>query len=337
MKIDDFTAPVFNPMIGELKPRGYILSHLSSVHACLDRLGIGVPVAWLYGVTGYAFMLNIPKGVNCAGPTLWDWRSIKDRMPFLGADLSQFVYAQKSDKDFTAQKQKGITFTKEMFSEGVPLYGCEFGFPEFYTVQKADDTGFTYAWMGLLDMQAFTVERSWDEFGTLDVGVLFVSAVKRAAEKPDDMKAISAALSFAVAVGHAEAGFLDGADVGLRGYDRWITSLTDGSLKEGVWCHPHGTTHNAANWWECRSHAGEFLVQCAGKVGDDLGKRFLRAAEHYRDVAHALARVRAWFPWGMSDDLPSLELVEKTTKELKRARESESRGLALLDEVQRKI
>lgn len=324
-------------MAGALTPRGHILSHLSAVHACLDRLGLGVPVAWLYGVTGYAFMLNIPKGIMCAGPTMWDWRSIKDRTPYLGADLSRFVYAHQDDDDFAEQKQKAITFTKEMLSEGVPLYGCEFGYPEFYTVQKADDAGFTYAWTSGEDLRAVTVERSWEQFGTLDVGVLFVGAVKRAAEVPDDMKAVAAALSFAVDVGHAEPGFLDGADVGLRGYDRWITSLTDGSLKEGVWCHPHGTTHNAANWWECRSHASEFLVQCAGKFGGDLAKEFLLAAEHYREVARALARVRAWFPWGMPEELPSTELVVKTTRELERAKESETTGLELLDRLRRRI
>jgi len=324
------------PKLAHFAPRGYILSHLSAVHACIDRLGIGVPTAWLYGVTGYAFMLNIPKGVSCAGPTLWNWRSIKDRTQYLGVDLSDFVFAHRDDADFADQRKKGRAFTEENLAAGAPLYGCELGFPEFYVVRSCGDTGFTYAWMNLMEMQPVTGNTAWEEFGVKDVGVLFVGAAKKAGAS-DDARAIAEALAFAVEVGHAKPGYLEGTNVGLRGYDTWIASLTDGSLKEGPWCHPHGTTHNAACWWECRSHAGEFLVLCARAVGGELASRLLRASEHYRSSAAALARVRAWWPWGMPGELPSDELVGKTTKELRSAKESESRGLELLDTVRGRL
>src|SRR5512142_1975841 len=70
----------------DCKPRLGYCSHLGALQGCMDRLGVDVDPAWLYGVTGYAFMINVPHGVCCSGPQAWDWYQICQRTPNVGID-----------------------------------------------------------------------------------------------------------------------------------------------------------------------------------------------------------------------------------------------------------
>ena len=41
-----------------------MVTHLGVLGPCLAYLDRGVDDAWLFGATGYAFMINVPKGVG---------------------------------------------------------------------------------------------------------------------------------------------------------------------------------------------------------------------------------------------------------------------------------
>ena len=38
------------------------ISYLGCIEGCLDYLELDVSDAWLYGITGHAFAINLPKG-----------------------------------------------------------------------------------------------------------------------------------------------------------------------------------------------------------------------------------------------------------------------------------
>ena len=319
-------------------------NHLAALQGCMDRLGVDVGPAWLYGVTGYAFMINIPRGVCCSGPTAWDWNLICERTPNIGIDTSEYVLSFKNRDDFEGKKKEAIAFTKAKHQEGVPLYGAEFGHPEFYTISGTSEEGFTYVETNGLAGTYLTTFSTWEDFGTIDVGILFVGAVQKSEGTADDQKAVADALDFALAVGHGKPEDLRGEwlnlrneQIGLRAYDMWITSLDDGSLSEGPWNHPHGTTYNADVWTYCRVRAEQFLRLCPEKLSSKLKLEFTGAAEVYGEVAEALLKVKALFPFGMSSDLPSSELVAETSKQLQKAKEAESRGLDLLASIRKML
>lgn len=310
-------------------------NHLQMVQGCMDRLGVDVEAAWLYGVTGWAFMINIPRGVCCSGPSAWEWYRICERTPSIGVDTSEYVLSHKDDEDFGERKKEAIAFTKARHDAGVPLYGAEFGYPEWYMVSATDERGLKYVYTNGLERTYCTTFRTWEDFGTVDVGILFVGAVRRSEGTADDHRALADALDFALAVGHASPGYLGGEHVGLRAYESWITGLSDGSLADGPWNHPDGTTYNGGFWHDCRVRAEQFLRLCPERLSGRLEPEFTRAADEYGQVAEGLAQVHALFPYGMSSDLPSPELVAQASEHLRTAQEAENRGLDMLASIRK--
>lgn len=321
------------------RPRMEGNNHLSAIMGCMDYLGVEVDRAWLYGISGYAFLINIPPGVCCSGPTAWAWDRICQRLPAAGIDASQYVLSfMKRDPGFAQAKQRAIAFTREQYDRGVPLYGAEFGYPEFYTIGDIDEGGFTYVYRNELDGTWATVHRTWEAFGTIDVGILFVGAVRRFETVVEPRIAIADSLDFALAVGTAPAGYLGGATMGLRAYDAWIAGLRDrAALAEGPWNHPDGTTYNAGFWSDARRSAAEFLRSCSPKLDGRLSSEFAQAADRYSQVAAQLERVHELFPYGMDPALPSVEVVEQAADCLCQAAAAENDGLALLAEIRRML
>jgi hypothetical protein len=320
-----------------LKRRPYFISHLGAIHGCIDFLGVDIDPAWIFGATGYAFMINVPKGVGCWGPTAWDWQTIMARTPNIGIDTSEWTLSFKNRADFVDMKTAAIDFTRTNFSEGIPLYGCEFGHPEFYTITGIEDSGFTYLWWNVLEDKGYTVLRTWEDFGLVDVGILFVGSVRKTGTTLDDMKTISDALHFALTVRDSEASALGGQSIGIKAYDTWIESLQDGSLSEGPWCHPDGTSHNAWCWCECRGYAVKFLQICAEKVSGSLSSEFFGAAEQYKQVYEALGKVTRLFPYNQSAAMPSNETVESASIELRKAKDAEQKGLEIIEKIYKEI
>ena len=45
------------------------VSYIRCIKGCLNYLKMDVSTAWLFGATGYAFIINIPEGLDVSGPT----------------------------------------------------------------------------------------------------------------------------------------------------------------------------------------------------------------------------------------------------------------------------
>jgi len=315
-------------------PRKYNVSHLMCLHACIDQVGIEVDAPWLFGTTGYAFMMNLSTGAMVAGPTWWNFASVLPRTMNMGIDCSEYVYSRYGDPDFSEKKEKAIALVKRSWDEGIPAYSAEFGFPEFFTIAGYSEEGvFGNSWCYRDGKpRLFT----WDSLGVADAGVLIVSTARKADSRPDDAKAIRDALLFAVEVGHAEQGYLDGDAVGLRAYDAWIDKLQE-QLRMGSRKHPNNADHHTENWWECRHYAPQFLQQASEKTRGNLSRDLRGAAEQYSKVLEAWDSVRKLCHYWMKPEEHTRESLTQTVAHLEAAKEAESKGLEMLEMIAKSL
>ena len=113
-----------------------------------------------------------------------------------------------------------------------------------------------------------------------------------------------------------------------------LSGLSDDSLSGGPWNHPHGTGYNALFWHDCRMRAEQFLRMCPDKISNKLTAEFMGAAEVYGKLTEVLAKVKS-ITHSIGSDLPSLEIVEELSKNIREARDIESKGLDLLANIRK--
>jgi hypothetical protein len=315
-----------------LKPTPHRIGHLGALQGCLECLGRGVHPSWLFGATGYAFMLNVFKGVHWVGPTGWDTMSIKERMSNLGVNTDSYLLAWANQPDWQQKRVRAVEFLRDRLTAGVPCYGCELSQPGYFTIHGFDDEGFMYVWANLVDGQLYQVQRVWGAIGSGDMGMLLVGSVEPIETTPDNVKTVRDALRFAIEVATAEEGALSGASVGLRGYDTWATSLEDGSWQQNPWCHPFGTGNNAACWYECRAHAAVFLQLVGQYVPKAPASVIAQAVKFYQAIAAELAKVAQLFPYANAPP-PTPQTIAIAAQALRTAKASEERAVHLLERI----
>ena len=121
---------------------------------------------------------------------------------------------------------------------------------------------------------------------------------------------------------------------GIQGYDLWIRCL-----ETGEWRKPGlpGVHHNVACWHECRCYAERFLRLAGEKLGGDLEPLFGEAADHYRTVRKALCEMQTIFVYEYP--LPPVDEagVARGVQLLRTAKEAETKGLAIIETIVRKL
>lgn len=305
------------------------ISHMGCIKGCLDFLKIRASDAWVYGVTGHAFILNIHETVCPSGPTAWNTEAIHR----LGAGIgykAESVLSQRSEKGFAAAQKRAWEMACRAIDKDVPCYGWELAVPEFYVINGYDDTGYLYA--GPLH-EAGAGPKPWHELGSSDIGCLEVHAL-HPADKLEEPRAIAEALRFAVEfAAHPEKWTADKYRGGPAGYDAWMNALEAGKA-DGF-----GMAYNAIAWEECREQAVAFLkeaqLQCAG----DFRALFDDAVGHYRTVANELRKVSDLFPFlgvppeKRAEYVRDLKRCEKAVNALRTARDTEAEGLGVLEKI----
>jgi len=124
------------------------VSHLGCVKGCLDYLGIDMTDAWLYGGTGYAFIIDISADSCPSGPTAWMTKMLFDGGINLGYRFEMVMGWKQGTADFQKLQAEAWEFTKTNIDEGSPVYGWELAIPEFYVVNGYDQVGYYYSGPG---------------------------------------------------------------------------------------------------------------------------------------------------------------------------------------------
>ena len=304
---------------------------LGCIKGCLEYLGREIDDAWLYGVTGAAFMLNIDEKVDVSGPTSWDCAHLRAMAPHLGISLRGSVRALVSDADFEAKQQAAARFVQERVDAGVPCYGWD-GCMEWLTVNGYSDTAclqFSHYFGDGFRAQP------WPKLGRQVPHVFEVTSVESTESPVDERASVRAALEFALSQRPTGKPLDQRNAQGVQGYDLWIHCLETGEWREADGLP--GVHHNVACWHECRCYAERFLRLAGEKIGGDMQPLFEEAADHYLAVRKALCAMQPIFVYKYP--LPPVDEagVKRGVALLRAAKEEESRGLAVIERIVREL
>ncbi len=309
------------------KPRW--VSHLGCLQGCLDYLDLGLSDAWLFGVSGHAFIINIHEEVCPSGPTAWNTERMLALCRNVGCSLD-VVTGHKSQDDFRAKQKAAWDKVRAAIDKGTPCYGWELEIPEFYVVYGYDDTG--YYFRGPL-CDAGKGPFPWQKLADTGIGALEIVAVGREKAAPVE-RTVKEALSFAVEHSrNPDTWVFPRYRTGLTGYDLWIEALR-GNRAGGF-----GVAYNAAVWAECRRYAQEFLCEVRERLDGSVATIVGGAIASYGAVSKQLSLVAEAFPFhGVSDEQKKAHVQDAGRRTsaidaLQAARRSEEQGLKALTEI----
>jgi hypothetical protein len=311
------------------------VSHLGCIKGCLEYLNLDVTDAWLFGGTGHAFIINVHETVCPSGPTAW----MTEMLGRLGRNLGynvDCVFGMKAEPGFGEKQQHAWEFVNQAIDNGVPCYGWELDIPEFYVVFGYDDgdggtvPGYYYSGPGCDGGKG---PKAWREYGDTEIGIVEMYSVTPG-ERAADVKTVKEALAFALE--HAEnpaQWIFPKYRAGLAGYDNWITAVESGTA-DGF-----GMAYNAAVWNECRGFAVLFLKEAKVRLGEQAAAVFDEAIRHYEVVARNLQTVADTFPFhGMEPEhIKDPDRLKVALESLRAARAAEASGLAVLNEIVKKL
>ena len=306
------------------------ITQLGCIKGGLDFLGREISFPWLYGGTGYAFVLNIQETLDPSGPTCWDTRPVFDLAPNLGYRVSGFSIEKAEAGDtYPAKQRQAWDFVRASLDSNLPCYGWELQpyIPDYYIVNGyeedgASGTGGGYLYSGWMSGGPL----DWRTLGEIDVQVLQVYCIELVEPAPDE-KVVKDALTTVIQHSVTSSGWFaqPGYATGPAGFDLWAESLETGrAVRDG-----HG--YNAATWLECREMAVEFLKEAHRRLPGLCDEALVEAAGHYMIVCEQLRAVLALNPFQTEtwDNETKLQSPEAASL-LRQAGAAERKGLEYL-------
>lgn len=299
--------------------------HLGCLKGSLDYLGIPVSRPWLAGTTGQAFTIGIVQQI-CLSSVFarLEEAYLDGTMTRLGKNLGYHLEYHRfagDDPEAQQKREQGWNRLKDAIDAGHPCYGYYNFCYQLYVGYDEDGfyigSGATNASQGPCTLQ--------------DSGDLCIVSPSPATASGDH-NAVKDGLTFAVA--HARAGDTGQPhDVnayvayGRAAYDRWIAAMQAG--KES------GTWRAIDHYVRCRELAVQFLAEAEERLGDDVASTVREARAEYQSVcdtlwpiADAFGQGKKPIPFGQPGSFHT-EAAER----LRDARDSETKGLALLERI----
>jgi hypothetical protein len=268
------------------------ITQLGCIKGCLDYLAKEVSFPWLYGGTGYAFVLNIEASLDPSGPSCWDTHPLFDLAPNLGYQVSGFSIEKAAAGDsFPARQREAWDFVRAALDRGLPCYGWELHpfVPDYYVIngyEEGDPGGYFYSgWVsgGPTD---------WRTLGDRAVKVLQVYRVETVEPAPDE-KVVKTALKTVIQRSATSSGWFSDPSFasGPAGFDLWAVALETGrAIRDGH-------AYNTATWLECREMAAAFLHEARLRLPGRCDDAFAGAAGDYEQVCGYLREALALNPF----------------------------------------
>jgi len=313
---------------------GKHMTHMGVIGAGVRYIGREISDGWLYGATGYAFIMNIAENVAIAGPGAAQLNYIRNLEPNLGISTRDRLSSVVMAPDFAEKQVAAWEFLKEKLDAGIPCYGTGVTFIMFFVIYGYEREDILYA-SDMVDGRRGRV--SWRDLGRIDDGGGFeVGSVEAIDVVLDDRRTVKDAFEFALSVGAERKNqVFDSGVSGLAAYDAWIAYIEAGTaLAPGI-------SYNADCWQECRYYAEQFLREAGERIGAELQPLFEGAADHYKDVHVALNGIRELFPFGKAfqefHGKPAYKFhgsdYAKAVEFLKTAKAAEAAGLQVIGEI----
>ena len=97
-----------------------------------------------------------------------------------------------------------------------------------------------------------------------------------------------------------------------------------------------GMGYNAAVWHECRKYAVDFLGEAQERLGGLVPDLFSQAINHYEQVADRLDDLSQSYPFIAESGPQTISIDDQCLEAvgwLKEARQSEAKGLSVLEQI----
>ena len=319
-------------VLKELNWKTEWVSQLGCVKGCLEYLNIDIPDYWLFGGTGYAFILNIHKNVEASGPEAWDTEMIRNLGKNLGYVTETYV-GHKSQPDFALKKELTWHKIQEAIDSRLPCYGFDLDFPAYSVIFGYDDCGYFFKGPNTAYGKG---PKSWKTLGDTRIGAIEMCVVKPG-KAASIAKTIKDALEFAVEFSNGGKWKYYEWTTGLAGYDLWIEALQESRV--GSW----GMATNALAYAELRNYAVEFLKEAKAKLPSDIHELFDEAILHYTKVAENLDKISSSFPYKNTtsaqreNNIKDKKRVQSAIKLLQSCKLDEAAGLEVLGKIVEKL
>jgi len=324
--------PEFGIKIKELpglkwEPKSVAL--LGCIKGCMNYWKKPFSDAWLYGATGYAFLINIHEQVYSHSVGAWN----KTEFYQLGKNIgyeTEHISGEKSHADFRLQQQQAWEAVRQAIDHGFPCYGYPLHtIPEIYLIHAYDQCGYYYNGAGC---ESGDGPKLWKELGLPDE--YFDLHLVKPCEPAPPANTIKDALNFVIEFS-AETNKWIGPEykAGPQAYDQWISALR---LEKA---DAFGVAFNALVWAECRSQAAPFLSEAKRYVSSDLHPLFDDAILHYREAEKNLQKVSGLFPcFSVSplqreENLNDKDICNEAISSLSAAKKEEILGLNALRNI----
>ncbi len=296
------------------------VSHCGCLSAAADYLGVSVSVPWLYGVTGYAFLLNIHDELCPSGWHLLDV-PLEEALPHAGLAVRRVALPRDPERDKEALKRRIWDGVRANLDGGMPCcaYNLEIG--EYYTIHGYDEVGYYYS--GPL-CEVGKGPLPWEAYGDGSPDMPMAVHAVTAGEESDPVRAVRHALLLAVRYAREIDGASERYVCGPEGYDQWMDALEQG--RASGW----GTAYNACCYHECRANAIGFLTEARHRLEGAHDDLFDEAQVCYREVAECLARVTQLLPVfddDVEEHVRERHKVNMVIEDLRLAKAAEERGL----------
>ena len=304
-------------------------SRMGCLHGCSNYLGLNNSLAWIFGVTGHAFIINMHEvGVCPSGPTAWKVHEHYMLTDALGMNQKTIAWANSREEGFEDRLKEAWMVTRHAIDEGDPVYAWEIIVPEYYVINGYDDTGYLFSGPVTQNMQKDKDKGfPWNRYGRTDIGLIEVNRVSKC-ETASDRNAVSAGLRFALKYSNSCEYLWDRYHSGIDGFETWINTLQNGEAMV------HGMSYNTAVWWECRCHAVDFLKEVEDRIPNVPSTTMNKAIGAYAEVRDALGQLKEIFPFEMSDStIGDISLIEKGVECLKKVRDAERVGLNAIESL----
>lgn len=305
------------------------ISEMGCLRPCLKHLGREVSWPWLYGGTGYAFLMNIHSELCPSGWHVFEL-PVDELGRSLGIQITSFTQGghEFPDEEDLPRRQKEVwEATREAIDRGQPCYGYNLEIGDYYVVYGYDDVGYYYS--GAM-CNAGKGPLAWRDYGPSgDVRGLLCMGAVAVTPPAEDVRTVREALAFAVEHARTESQPDDVYRAGLAGYDQWMRALQSG--KADTW----GAAYNAACYLECREAAVGFLQQSKERLGDGHAALFDDAIRYYQAVVASLEEVAAASPTegNSPEHLKDQSRVHNATEALKAAKAAEAQGIEVLEQL----
>lgn len=302
-------------------------SLIGCTKGCTDYLGLDHSLEWIFGGSGYAFMINSSDVLCPSHPTAWNREPYFKLTKNLGFNTEQIFTFQTQDE--FKEKQKSVwDLTKKTLNNQHAIIMWEMDVPEYYIITGYDEKGYYYT--GPL-ADKHKGPKPWQEIGT---EICLEALILKQSKEADDRTVIKDVFQYALELTkEPEKWTFEGRETGLNGYKNWIQSIkkTADGPHSG-----HALAYNSKVWAECRKYCTAFLKEVKKRLKDDLPENFNCLIQSYNQVAKHLETVSQLFPfngkvWDINVRDPQLQ--KDAIKHIKKAKQYEEEGLEKIEEI----